>query len=120
MGALLVSERRAGVSGYRLLRPFSYVRAPNDSLGAPSWAALGAVLVDHGWFDDKAIDATPVRTEAQEQMFEEPVEIRGTIRRAPTVTGAVWGPLHYVVEQLHAPHYGTEMTGIVLALDPRS
>lgn len=120
MGALLVPESRAGVAGYRLLRPFSYVRAPNDSLGAPSWAALDAVLVDHGWFSEGDIEATPVTMAAQEQMFEEPVEIRGTILRVPTVSGSAWAKLRTILDELHGPLYGSELLGIVVTLHPRS
>lgn len=122
MGALLVPESRAGVAGYRLLRPFSYVRAPNDSLGAPSWAALDAVLVDHGWVGEGDVEATPVTIAAREQMLEEPVEIRGTVLRAPTVSAAAWDRLRTILDTLHGPLYGSELPGIVvtLHLQPRS
>jgi hypothetical protein len=118
VGALLVPESRAGVAGYRLLRPFSYVRTPNDSLGAPSWAALDAVLVDQGWFTETAAEATPVTTAAREQMLEEPVEIRGTILRVPTVSGAAWARLRTILDELHGPPYGSELLGIAVTLHP--
>jgi hypothetical protein len=119
VGALLIPEERDGDAGFRLLRPFSHVLIPNESLGAPSWAALEAILVDQGWVAATAIDTAPIRANAEEQIFEPAVELRGVIRAAPEVTDGTWQPLLDVLHRLGGPRYGGDLlTGVVLVIDP--
>ena len=86
VGAILIPEESGGRRGFRLLRPFSFVRHPNDSFGLPSWQALDAVRVDEGCCCDRVLVEPPIRTSAPEQLFEDATEIRGIVRGALAIT----------------------------------
>ena len=117
---MLVPETRAGTAGFRMIRPFSFVRERNPSLGWPSWFALDAILADCGWIAADSIDAVSFRDAAYDPMFEEPVTIQGVLRRPEksTVHG-LWEELNGLAARRDAGPHGQNLLPVVLQLHGR-
>ncbi|MEQ1570025.1 MAG: SURF1 family cytochrome oxidase biogenesis protein [Myxococcota bacterium] len=112
-GAVFVDETRDAAAGYRVLRPFSFVRERNSDLGSPSWAALDAILVDEGWIRTDQLATATLREAADEQMFEEPVEVEGVVRSAPAeAASGLWTWLQD--HRPDGPRYAANLLPIVL------
>lgn len=135
-GAELVPERRDGSAGFRVLRPFSFVRERNPSLGWPGWVALDALLVETDWVAEGDVSTLTLRNAADDPMLEEPVTLRGVVRK---VSGeqpvrccgmgppsGLWGPLTKLGEgdpraehrwpELGAPPYANNLLPLLLQL----
>ncbi|MFT3770543.1 MAG: hypothetical protein QM820_34370 [Minicystis sp.] len=113
VGALVVPETRNGIAGERVLRPFSYVRETNPSLGWPSWAALDTILVDCGW----ASSESAVTTSASDPLFSKSQDhLRGWVRRVSTITKATWQPLLRLLEHPGTYPFGETLEGTILEL----
>jgi hypothetical protein len=69
------------VAGFRVIRPFGFVRATNDSLGSPGWFALDALFVDTGWIAADDPRELPIREANYDPLSEEPTRLDGTIVR---------------------------------------
>lgn len=80
-GAIRAPESRDGVAGFRIIRPFGFVRETNDSLGSPGWFALDALFVDTGWVAADAPHGAPMREANSDPLFEEPTRLDGTLVR---------------------------------------
>jgi hypothetical protein len=95
--------------------PFSYVRTPNESLGAPSWAALDAVLVDSGWRPDTEIADSTVTLKSSDPLFlPREDSVHGWIRSAPGITDETWALLSPLLEHADTYPYGQALEAIIV------
>jgi hypothetical protein len=115
VGAILVPEKRKSVAGKRVLRPLSYVREPNPSLGWPSWAALDTILVDCGWIPDASVAASKVTVQADDPLFvEHNATVRGWVRHSTAVSDATWDALHPLLDHANTYPYGNELEHVFI------
>jgi hypothetical protein len=117
IGAVLVPETQAGVAGYRVLRPFRFVRERNPSLGWPSWYALDAIIVDNGWIEAKSLDSLSLPTERKDPLFEDPVTIKGTLRKPPSNISRLWEHFDNVRDVLDLAPYGQNSLPILIEVN---
>ncbi|MEI1278574.1 SURF1 family cytochrome oxidase biogenesis protein [Leptospira venezuelensis] len=73
---VLVPGKKDNMDGYWIIKPFTYVRERNPSLGWPYWAALDAVLINVGWIPSEGTNHF-YKSLKYDPYFEESVEIRG-------------------------------------------
>ncbi|MBM9577676.1 hypothetical protein JWG45_11330 [Leptospira sp. 201903070] len=77
---ILEEATKDGESGYLILKPFSFLRESNPSLGWPSWYAFDAVLVNVGWIPQNGMNHRYKHLNYEEPLFRNPVSIFGRIR----------------------------------------
>lgn len=77
---ILIETKKNGMNGYTIIKPFSFVRAPNPSLGWPAWQALDAILVNIGWVPESCLKDTAI-TKGQSAYFKKPVVIEGVVKK---------------------------------------
>ena len=117
IGAVLVAETRAGVAGFRMLRPFRFVRERNPSLGWPSWYALDAIILDTGWIKAELLDSLSLPTDSKDPLFQEPVTIAGTLRKPPSSIARLWEHFDSVREALDLAPYGENLLPIMIEVN---
>ncbi|MBM9500558.1 hypothetical protein JWG44_09895 [Leptospira sp. 201903071] len=81
---ILEEATKEGERGYLVLKPFSFLRESNPSLGWPSWYALDAVLVNVGWIPQKGTNHRYKYLNYKEPLFRDPISIFGRIRNPST------------------------------------
>ena len=74
---LLVPHVKDGINGYKLIKPFSYVREKNNSLGSPAWQAFDAILVEVEWVSDK--QSKEVKKHSESPYFTDSETIKGKL-----------------------------------------
>ena len=120
VGALMVPETQDSEKGWRVLRPLSFVRETNLSLGWPSWAALDTVLVDCGWFPDAQAANAPVTLSASDPLFlEHNATVYGWVRRASAITPATWEHFYQLLGHPNTFPFGNVLNEVYVEWEGR-
>ncbi|WP_162274093.1 SURF1 family cytochrome oxidase biogenesis protein [Leptospira tipperaryensis] len=128
---ILEEATKDGEKGYLILKPFSFVREPNPSLGWPSWYAMDAVLVNVGWIPLRGVNHKYKYLSYEDPIIRNPISIYGWIRnlsnanvyekegvvlRKPKTITELWKEIDEKTIASDSPPYGLHSLPIYLDL----